>query len=248
MGRGHCTLPVPSSTRYVLHNTREHLACCTLGTRADSDHIARAPKICRFSQKELTLDSAAPQHAITDALVALRAGTPDAMERLVPLVYDQLAQMAHRQLRLEATGHTLSTTGVVHEAYLRLVDQTRVQWADRGHFFAVAAQAMRRVLVDHARRHRAVRRGGPQRRTISLDEFDADTAKLAVGDRADMLVALDDALRRLAALDARQASVVELRFFGGMTAAETAETLGVTSRTVERDWVKARGWLYEEMR
>lgn len=170
------------------------------------------------------------------------------MERLVPLVYDQLTQMAHRQLRLESTGHTLSTTGLVHEAYLRLVDQTRVQWADRAHFFAVAAQAMRRVLVDHARRHRAARRGGPQHRTISLDEFEGDAATLAAGDRADLLVALDDALRLLATLDTRQASVVELRFFGGMTAAETAEALGVTSRTVERDWVKARGWLYEEMR
>lgn len=194
------------------------------------------------------MESAAAQHAITDALVAVRAGTPDAMERLMPLVYDQLSHMAHRQLRLEATGHTLSTTAVVHEAYLRLVDQTRVQWEDRAHFFAVAAQAMRRVLVDHARRHRAARRGGPQRRPISLEEFETDAATLAAGDRADMLVALDDALRRLAALDTRQASVVEFRFFGGMTAAETAEALGITSRTVERDWVKARGWLYEEMR
>ena len=164
----------------------------------------------------------------------------------MPLVYEQMAEIAHRQLRLESTGHTLSTTGVVHEAYLRLVDQTRVQWADRAHFFAVAAQAMRRVLVDHARRHRAARRGGPQHRTISLDG--ADAATLAAGDRADMLVALDDALRRLAALDARQASVVEFRFFGGMTATETAEALGITSLTVERDWVKARGWLYQEMR
>jgi RNA polymerase sigma-70 factor (ECF subfamily) len=216
--------------------------------RGASRLIARVSTTSRFAEKELTLDSAAPQHAITDALVAWRAGTPDALERLVPRVYDQLAQMAHRQLRLESTGHTLSTTGVVHEAYLRLVDQTRVQWVDRAHFFAVAAQAMRRVLVDHARRHRAGRRGGPQRRTISLDEFDADATTLAAGDRADMLVALDDALRRLAVLDARQASVVEFRFFGGMTAAETAEALGITSRTVERDWVKARGWLYEEMR
>jgi RNA polymerase sigma factor (TIGR02999 family) len=193
------------------------------------------------------MESAAPQHAITDALVALRAGVPDAMERLVPLVYDQLSKMAHRQLGLESTGHTLSTTAVVHEAYLRLVDQTRVQWSDRAHFFAVAAQAMRRVLVDHARRHRAARRGGPERRTMSLEEFETEAATLAAADRADMLVALDDALRQLAAHDARQASVVELRFFGGMTAAEAAEALGITSRTVERDWVKARGWLYEEM-
>jgi len=194
------------------------------------------------------MGSAAPQHAITDALVALRAGAPDAMDRLVPLVYGELTQMAHRHLRLEPAGHTLSTTAVVHEAYLRLVDQTRVDWADRAHFFSVAAQAMRRVLVDHARRHRAARRGGPERRTISLEEFEADAASLAAGERADMIVALDDALRELAVLDPRQASVVELRFFGGMTAAETADALGIASRTVERDWVKARGWLYEEMR
>jgi RNA polymerase sigma factor (TIGR02999 family) len=194
------------------------------------------------------MEPAAPQHAITDALMALRAGAPDAMERLVPLVYEQLAHMAHRQLRLEATGHTLSTTAVVHEAYLRLVDQTRVQWTDRSQFFAVAAQAMRRVLVDHARRHSAARRGGPKRRRVSLEALEADPATLAVGDRADLLVALDDALQHLATLDARQARVVELRFFGGMTAAETAEALGITSRTADRDWVKARGWLYQELR
>jgi len=195
------------------------------------------------------MEMAAPQHAITDALMALRAGVPDAMERLAPLVYDQLTQIAHRQLGLEAPGHTLSTTGVVHEAYLRLVDQTRVQWADRAQFFAVAAQAMRRVLVDHARRHRAARHGGPRRHKISLEALETtDAAVLAAGDRADLIVALDDALQALAALDPRQARVVELRFFGGMTAAETADTLGITSRTVERDWVKARGWLYQELR
>lgn len=246
LGTLHIAGPFRHPLRFAC--TREHLASPARSERGRISTISPAPKIFRFSQKESTLDSAAPQHAITDALVAWRAGTPNAMEQLVPLVYEQLTQMAHRQLRLESTGHTLSTTGVVHEAYLRLVDQTRVQWADRAHFFAVAAQAMRRVLVDHARRHRAARRGGPQRRTISLDEFEEDAATLTAGDRADVLVALDDALRRLAALDARQASVVEFRFFGGMTAAETAEALGVTSRTVERDWVKARGWLHEEMR
>jgi len=194
------------------------------------------------------MKSTAPQHAITDALLALRGGEPDALERLVPLVYDHLSEMAHHHLRLEPDGHTLSTTAVVHEAYLRLVDQTRVEWADRSHFFAVAAQAMRRVLVDHARRHFAARRGGPAPRVVSLEAFEAEAANLAPDDRADLLMALDEALGRLAALDRRQATVVELRFFGGMTAAETAQALGVTSRTVERDWLKARGWLYEELR
>jgi RNA polymerase sigma-70 factor (ECF subfamily) len=193
------------------------------------------------------MQSSAPQHAITDALVALRSGEPDALERLVPLVYDHLSEMAHHHLRLESDGHTLSTTAVVHEAYLRLVDQTRVAWADRSHFFAVAAQAMRRVLVDHARRHFAARRGGPARQVVSLEVFEAEAANLAPDDRADLLMALDEALGRLALLDARQAAVVELRFFGGLTTEETAHVLKVTTRTVERDWVKARGWLYEEL-
>jgi RNA polymerase sigma factor (TIGR02999 family) len=194
------------------------------------------------------MQSSAPQHAITDALVALRSGEPDALERLVPLVYDHLSEMAHHHLRLESDGHTLSTTAVVHEAYLRLVDQTRVEWADRSHFFAVAAQAMRRVLVDHARRHFAARRGGPARRVVSLEAFEAEAANLAPDDRADLLMALDEALGQLALIDARQAAVVELRFFGGLTTDETAHVLKVTARTVERDWVKARGWLYEELR
>ena len=194
------------------------------------------------------MDAAARPHAITDALAALRGGDPGAMDRLVPLVYEELARIAHRQLGLEATGHTLSTTALVHEAYLRLVDQTRAQWADRAQFFGVAAHSMRRVLVDHARRHRAARRGGVNRRDVSLEALEAiDPASLAAGDRADILVAMDEALERLAALDARQARVVECRFFGGLTETETAEALGVTARTVARDWVKARGWLYTEL-
>ena len=188
-------------------------------------------------------------NAITDALGALRAGAPDAMDRLVPLVYGELTRIAHRQLGLEAAGHTLSTTALVHEAYLRLVDQRRAQWADRMQFFAVAAHAMRRVLVDHARRHRALRRGGARRHIVSLDALEsADAATIAVDDRADVLLALDDALDRLATHDPRQARVVECRFFGGLTELETAEALGITARTVARDWVKARGWLYQAVR
>ena len=194
------------------------------------------------------MDAAARPHAITDALAALRGGDPDAMDRLVPLVYEELAGIAHRQLRLEVPGHTLSTTALVHEAYLRLVDQTRAQWADRAQFFGVAAHSMRRVLVDHARRHRAVRRGGANRRDVPLEALEAtDAAGLAASERAEILVAMDEALERLAALDARQARVVECRFFGGLTESETAEALGVTERTVARDWVKARGWLYQEL-
>jgi RNA polymerase sigma factor (TIGR02999 family) len=193
--------------------------------------------------------AAAEQHAITDALVAFGDGVPGALDRLIDLVYTDLAGIAHRQLGLEAGGHTLCTTALVHEAYLRLVDQTRARWTDRAQFFAVAARVMRRVLVDHARRHRAARRGGPSARSASLDALGrADAGSLATVDRADALLALDEALERLATLDVRQARVVECRFFAGLTEAETAEALGVTSRTVTRDWIKARGWLFQELR
>jgi RNA polymerase sigma factor (TIGR02999 family) len=188
------------------------------------------------------------QHAITAALGDLRDGVPGALDRLIPLVYKDLAGIAHRQLGLERAGHTLSTSALVHEAYLRLVDQTNAHWTDRAQFYAIAAHVMRRVLIDHARRRRAGRRGGAQLRPVSLDVLDAkDAGTLAVDDRADVLLAIDEALDRLATLDARQARVVDCRFFGGLTETETAEALGVTTRTVERDWVKARGWLYQEL-
>jgi RNA polymerase sigma factor (TIGR02999 family) len=186
------------------------------------------------------------QHQVTDVLAELRIGVPGAMDRLIALVYGDLSRIAHRQLRLEAAGHTLSTTALVHEAYLRLVDQTRAKWSDRVQFFAVAAHVMRRVLVDHARRHRAIRRGGAGAHPVALEALDAAAGGLAT-DRADVLVALDAALDRLAVLEPRQASVVECRFFGGLSTEETAEALGVTTRTVERDWVKARGWLYQTL-
>ena len=185
--------------------------------------------------------------AITEALCALRNGVPDAMDRLAPLVYERLRRIAHRQLRAEPVGHTLSTTALVHEAYLRLVDQTRAEWQDRGHFFAVASGAMRRILVDYARRYRAARRGGGEDgapvRPISLDNTEIPAAE-----RADALVALDEALERLGRLDERQARVVECRFFGGLSEAETAAALGISQRTVAREWVTARGWLYQELR
>ena len=187
------------------------------------------------------------RHAITDALSAVRAGEPGAMDRVITAVYSELSRMAHRQLGLEAAGHTLSTTALVHEAYLRLVDQTRAQLADRAQFFAIAAQTMRRVLIDYARRHQATRRGGPDIRAVSLSALDKSVIPSGA-ERADVLLALDEGLERLAKLDPRQARIVECRFFGGLTEAETAEVLGVTDRTVSREWVKARGWLYKELR
>lgn len=185
--------------------------------------------------------------AITEALCAMRNGAPDAMDRLAPLVYEQLKRIAHRQLRAEPVGHTLSTTALVHEAYLKLVDQTRAEWQDRGHFYAVASGAMRRILMDYARRYRAARRGGGDNgralQPVALDEAD-----IPVAERADALVALDEALERLARFDGRQARVVECRFFGGLTEEETAAALGISQRTVAREWVTARGWLYQELR
>ena len=187
-----------------------------------------------------------PDPEITQALVALRERTPGAMDRLMPLVYDQLRQVAHHQLGAEPAGHTLSTTALVHEAYLKLVDQSRVQWQDRAHFFAVASRAMRRILIDYARRHRALRRGGsPDGRRpapVSLDDVD-----LPVHERAEALLALDDALDRLEQVQERMARVVECRFFAGLTEEETAAALSVSKRTVAREWALARGWLYQEL-
>jgi RNA polymerase sigma factor (TIGR02999 family) len=182
-------------------------------------------------------------HTATPVTELLLRGRADsgAVEGLLPLVYAELREMADRQLRRESPGHTLSPTALVHEAYIRLVDQTRVQWRGRAHFFAVASQAMRRVLVDHARRHRAARRGGGVR-PLALDEVE-----IPLQERAEALVALDEALHRLEQLDARMARVVELRFFGGLTEPEAAEVLGVAERTVRRDWVKAKGWLLREL-
>lgn len=188
------------------------------------------------------------QQAVTQVLAEVSDGVPGSMDRLIELVYADLSRMAHRQLGLEVAGHTLSTTELVHEAYLRLVDQTRARWVDRAQFFAIAAHVMRRVLVDHARRHRAARRGGPHSRAVPLEVLESTEAGgLTTAVRADVLLALDEALEQLAALDPRQARVVECRFFGGMTEAETGLALGVTARTVARDWIKARGWLHQRL-
>jgi RNA polymerase sigma factor (TIGR02999 family) len=171
-------------------------------------------------------------------------GGSSALDGYVPVAYDELRRIAHQALRHERPGHTLTTTALVNEAYLRLVDQTQGEWSDRAHFLAVASQMMRRILVDYARRHRAGKRYGA-RDAVSLDDAAVvDIATLA-DERAELLVALDDALTRLAEIEPRLAQVVECRFFGGLTEEETAAALGVTDRTVRRDWVKAKGWLYQ---
>jgi RNA polymerase sigma factor (TIGR02999 family) len=177
---------------------------------------------------------------ITDLLLDLRHGAPDAADRLYAAVYPQLRRIAHRHLQAERTGHTLGTTALVHETYVKLVDLARVDWQDRGQFFRIASGAMRRILVDYARKHRAARR----RSDLKVGFFED---QLPAAERGDMLIALDEALERMGALSQRMSQVVECRFFGGLTEDETAEALGVTARTVQRDWAKARAWLYVQL-
>ena len=176
-----------------------------------------------------------------DLLEALRSGHREALDRITVLVYDELREIAHRHRRARGEISTLATTAVVHEAYLKLVDQTRARWNDRAHFLALAAVAMRHILADRAKARVAAKRGGKQPR-ITLDED-----MIASDDEPGALLQIDEALRRLDRVDARLARVVEYRFFGGMTNEEIAESLGVTVRTVERDWVKARMLLRDDL-
>jgi RNA polymerase sigma factor (TIGR02999 family) len=178
---------------------------------------------------------------VTRLLAGMRAGDREAEGRLVEVVYAELHRIAQRYIRHERPDHTLQATALVNEAYVRLIDQHDKQWQNRSHFFGVAAQVMRRVLVDHARSHHAAKRGG------ELTKVELDAALLLSPQKSGQLIALDDALSRLAAIDARQARIVELRFFGGLTEPEVAEVLGMSSRTVKRDWSAAKAWLYAEM-
>ena len=178
---------------------------------------------------------------ITLLLVSLRGGDREALEALVPLVYQELRLMAKRRLGSRSPAETLSTTALVHEAYVKLFDQTRLGWADRRHFFAVAARAMRQIVVDHARRRKAQKRGGGR------PHLDLETAELSLDDQTDDLLALDEALTGLRRMDDRLAEVVELRFFGGLSVEETAEVLSVNPRTVKRDWRRARAHLYRSL-
>jgi RNA polymerase sigma factor (TIGR02999 family) len=164
-------------------------------------------------------------------------GNQQALEKLVPLIYDELRRMAHKCLYRERPSHTLQTTALVHEAYLKLIDQRDARWQNRAHFFAIAAQAMRRILVDSARRHTAMKRGGPAE-NLALDE----AANVSL-EPDPILVPLDEALNVLAEIDPQQSRIVELRFFGGLTIEETAEVMKVSSDTIKREWAMARAWL-----
>ena len=167
-------------------------------------------------------------------------GDQSALERLTPIVYDELHRLARRYMQHERPGHSLQTAALVNEAYMRLVDYERMRWQNRAHFFAVSAQLMRRILVDHARRHNLKRGGGVQH--VSLEE-----AAIVGGDQDTDMVALDNAMNALARIDPRKVQVVEMRFFGGLSVEETAEVLKISTVTVKRDWRAAKAWLYREL-
>ncbi len=179
---------------------------------------------------------------VTQLLGAWRAGDASALDRLLPRVYDELRTLARRQLRRRRPGDTLNTTALVHEAYLKLVDQTQAAWNDRAHFLAASAQAMRHILIDYARKQRAQKRGGSAR-PVTFHEVWMGGEDVPTAVRAASLLDVHDALERLARLDARQARVVELKFFGGLTEREVGDVLGISVSTVYRDWRQARLWL-----
>ena len=178
---------------------------------------------------------------ITRLLLDWRGGNATALDQLIGVVYPELHRIAHRYMRRQSGGHSLQTTALVNEVYLKLIDSDRVNWHDRDHFFAICSQLMRRILVDSARRRQSQKRGG-DRLQVTLD----DGAAMTDGNAIDV-VALDEALRRLAELSPRQAQIVELRYFGGLTEEQVAATLNISSRTVRRDWNVARAWLYREL-
>ena len=192
----------------------------------------------------------AANHAVTELLEELSSGNREAMGQLIPLVYDQLRKLAAVRFERERGPHTLQPTALVHEAYLRLVDQRRVRWQNRAHFIAVAAQLMRRILIDHARGRDALKRGGQYDTvTISDEILESIAPEHAPGRPSEVdVIALDRALARLTAIDAQQGRIVELRFFGGLTVEETAQVVGISPATVKREWRLAKVWLHREMR
>lgn len=183
-----------------------------------------------------------PQHEITQLLAQWREGNQSALDDLYPLVYDELHRLARRYMSRERKGHTLQTTALINEAYVRLVDQKNVPWANRSHFFAISAQIMRRILIDHARRHQYAKRGGGARQ-VSLEE----ALTVVMPDQSGELLRLDEALKSLAEMDPRRSQVVELRYFGGLNNEEIAGVLQISENTVTRDWNMARAWLYQQL-
>ena len=183
---------------------------------------------------------------LTGLLTEWREGDKSALDKLTPIVYDELRRIAHRHVRRERDGHTLATTALVNEAYLRLAGLQKFTWENRSHFFAVSAQVMRHILIDYARRNQFAKRGGGLQR-VSLDGVANDFALMSPA-RAAELIALDEALDELAKIDPRKSDVVQLRYFGGLTLEETAEVLQVSLMTVRRDWRAAKAWLFRRMK
>jgi RNA polymerase sigma factor (TIGR02999 family) len=183
----------------------------------------------------------AQTHQVTQLLIDWSNGDQSALDKLMPLIDEELRRLAHRYMSRERAGHTLQTTALVNEAFLRLVNRKNLQWQNRAHFFGLAAQVMRTILVDHARSHASAKRGGGTR-NLELDE-----AMVVSQQKASEVIALDEALKQLALIDPRQSRIVELRFFGGLTVEESAEVLNVSPVTIKREWSTAKAWLYHEL-
>ena len=186
--------------------------------------------------------AATSSRRMTELLIAWSEGDKAALDKLIPFVYEELRRLANRYMRRENRGHTLQTSALVNEAYLKLIDQRNVRWQNRAHFFAVSAQLMRRILVDHARQHQAVKRGGSGQQRVSITSVE----KIVKQPEVDLL-ALNEALDELAKMDPQQSRIVELKFFGGLSIDEIAEVLGIGHATVERDWKMARAWLRRQL-
>ena len=249
---------VRDSDQFIRERVRDPFARIPDMPRLAHVQSSRVPPSCRLSPRlpppYLRLERCLPSHStppglhldrtdsdVTRLLAALSDGEPHAMDQLLPVIYDELKILAASQLRRERGEHTLSATALVHEAFLKLVDQRDVDWRGRSHFFGIAAQAMRRILVDHARRRSAHKRSRDQQ--VTLD----NAVPIAADNDSDEILAVHDALDRLAQLDARQAKLVELRYFAGFTLEESAELLGVSPATAYRDWAVARAWLQREL-
>ena len=183
----------------------------------------------------------AQKHELTQLLIDWNNGEQSAFDRLMPLIDEELRRLAHRYMSREREGHTLQTTALVNEAFVRLVNRKNVNWQNRAHFFGIAAQLMRTILVDHARSHACVKRGG------GAFKLELDDALVVSQEKASEVIALDDALKELARLDPQQSRIVELRFFGGLTVEETAEVLHLSPATIKREWSTAKAWLYHEL-
>lgn len=221
----------------------EQLFLAVVKLRKDAIFFILKTSFESFSQRRKLVTNNSPDNNVTKLLIKLTDGNEAVLEDLLPLIYDELRQLASRYLRRERRDHTLQPTALVHEAYMKLVDQTQVRWQNRAHFFGVAAQIMRRILVDHARRHTAEKRGGAAE-VLPLEE---EILVVASDEKGVELLALDEALENLAKIDPQKSKIVELRYFGGLSVEETAEVMGVSAITIKRQWRMAKAWLYGQI-